>query len=310
MTDSDVPPPPRADRRAAALAAFRDRAREFYDRDPLVEDGFSRILDRDTYWLDAGDVSDLLGPCFEERHRLAYDDEGRRVVVRVRRDDPAVADAVPRHELTARVCRLLAELPDPPRGPSRRGLREAVESIRELARLATPRPPRNGQGRPRGARVRWVADVVSNILDSLDDFPDFRGDVARPNWRATRTTKPKPTAAPKPDPAAIEETARAFVAALAPGRHPVPEVWTAYTDATPPTERLGKHAFNALARDVLGEPRKIRGVRLWTVPEPAVIAEVAERVARLAWEEQRAILLRIVRREPLAAAAVEEARAA
>lgn len=81
-------------------------------------------------------------------------------------------------------------------------------------------------------------------------------------------------------------------------------------DATPEGDRLGKHAFNALARDVLGETRKIRGVRLWTVPEPAVIAEVTERVARLEWEDQRAILLRIVRRERLAAAAVGEARAA
>lgn len=285
---SDQDPPPRAARVAAKLRDLRAAALVYYESNPYVEDGYSRLLGGETCELDANDVSDLLEPLFEDRYRLAYDDEWRRVVIRTRLDDPDTADPVPRHELTAVVCWLLTELPDPPRGASPR-LREAVATARELARLAMPRNPRRGQGPPRGARVRWVGDVVSNVLESLEDLPDFAGEVDWPDWRAMR--KPKPAAAPKPDPAAIESAARAFVAALSPGRHPVPETWAAYVDATPPDARLGKHAFLALARDLLGEPRKIRGVRLWVVPEPAVLAEVTERVARLAWDDQRAYLV-------------------
>ncbi|MEU8152698.1 hypothetical protein AB0B94_03415 [Micromonospora sp. NPDC048986] len=283
---SDLDPPP-IERVAGILRA---RALAFYEADPYIEDGYSRLLGRETCELVANDASSLLEPLFEQRHRLVYDDEWRRVVVRIRRDTPDLADPVPRHELTALVCRLLTELPDPPRGSCPR-LGEAVATARDLARLAMPRNPRNGQGPPRGSRVRWVGNVVSNVLESLDDLPDFRGEVAWPNWRAKRKPTPKPVAAPKPDPAATESAARAFMAALAPGRQPVAATWTAYTDVTPSAERLGKHAFMALARDVLGDPRKIRGERLWVVPEPAVIAEVTERVARLAWEEQRAYLV-------------------
>ncbi len=281
-------PPTVEDRlRAAALV--------LYETDPLVDEGFSRILGRETYEISADHLAALLEPFFVLRHRLAWDDYGRRVVVRVRPGEPHVADPVTRPELTALVCQLLTRLPDPPR-TARLRLREAVKDVRELAREATPRRPRNGQGRPRGARSRLVGDVVSNVLEALDDVPEFRGRVERPGRPAKpRPPAPKPEAAP--DPAHLEATARRFLAELVPGRHPVAETWAAYAEATPAADRLGKHAFGALARDVLGEPRKIRGVRLWTVPEPAVIAEVAERVARLTWEEQRPILLRIVQRQ-------------
>ncbi|GAB3853782.1 hypothetical protein GCM10029963_45640 [Micromonospora andamanensis] len=141
-----------------------------------------------------------------------------------------------------------------------------------------PRAPQSGQGPPRGHRVRWIGDVVADIVELLEDLDDFTGEVAWPNWRAKRTPKP---AAPTPDPAAIEATARAYLATLSPGRHPVAATWAGYQSATPPADRLGKHAFLALARDALGEPRKIRGVRLWAVPEPVVTAEVSVTVTEL-----------------------------
>ncbi|SCE84210.1 hypothetical protein GA0074695_1535 [Micromonospora viridifaciens] len=271
-----------------------------YEKAPYVDCSYSRILGREVHEIDANEISDVLEPLFSKRYRLAWDDYGRQIVVRLRTDVPDVADPVTRPELTGLVCDLLMLLPDPPCSASFL-LREAIKDVRELAREAKPRKPRSGQGPPRGARSRIVGHIVSNIFEALDDLPEFRGRIERPNRPAKPrppAPKPEPKPEPKPDPAVIEAAARRFLTELTPGRHPVPATWAAYAEATPLNARLGKHAFMALARDLLDKPRKVRGVRFWLVPEPApeVIAETAERVARLTWEEQRPILWRVVQR--------------
>ncbi|GII22173.1 hypothetical protein [Planosporangium mesophilum] len=273
--------------RAARLAAL---ARNFYETGPFVDEGYSRLLDRETCQLDAGRVADVITPLFEQRYRIDYDGEGRSIVIRQCENEPHRAEQVPRHEFVALVCELLIALPDPSYH-ARPRLHRAVQDTRALARYAMPRPPREGNGRPRMRRVKFVTDVVDNLICALEDLPDL---PMRLGPRPRRNPAPKPVQAPKPDSAALEATACEFLTALAPVRHPVPDVWTAYKAAIPEAERIGKHRLLALARDTLGEPRKVRGVRFWQVPEPVVLAEVADRVARLAWEEQRAILLRLI----------------
>ncbi|MCO1616773.1 hypothetical protein M8C11_18835 [Micromonospora sp. CPM1] len=277
--------PSSASERLAALALA------YYATDPRVEGGYSRLLGRETYELDRIAVARVLAPLFFGRYYVEEDPTTyAETVVRLRRGDLTTAEPVRAPEVRALICTVLANLPDPPADASRL-LRHAVEDTRALARLGFGKRPR---------LAFWVRDVLDEIVACIDDEP-------RPEtpyvveWR-----KPRKPATPPPDKvdeaarkaaerdAQADASARRFLGALAPGRHEVPAVWTAYAAATPEGDRLGKHAFMALARHLLGEPRKIRGARLWVVPEPAVLAEVTERVARLAWADQRVILARFL----------------
>ncbi|MEU9740929.1 hypothetical protein AB0E12_17285 [Micromonospora chersina] len=237
-------------------------------------------------------MADAIAPLLLGRFYLDPDTYAP-IVVRVDPDDPSVAEPYGEPRLRDLVCRILADLPDPPASASRR-LRQAVVDTRALARFGLGERPK---------RPRWVALVIDDLVEQIEDQPDpatpYRVQWRKPRKVASLAPSKVEAAAAKATAAAelaakVDAGARAFVESLAPGRHPVPDVWRAYADATPTGERLGKHAFNALARELLGEPRKVHGVRLWSVPEPAVLDELADRVAALAWADERPNLLRLV----------------
>lgn len=287
---------------SSAQERLRALAFAFYETFPRVDDGYSRLLGRETHQLHPGDVAGLLAPLFLGRFYLDVDPDSYADTVVYARSD-GTAEPVREARLREIVCVALVNLPDPPADAPCR-LRLAVADTRALARFGYGANPR---------RPRWISAVMDDVVCLIEDQPEPEADYVV-QWRKSRKpATPSPTkvdatarkAAEREAQTVERETiARRFLAELAPGRHEVPDVWQAYAAATPDGQRLGKHAFNALARDfVLGEPRKVRGVRLWIVPEPAVIAEVADRVARLAWADQRAILARFLVQQRYATAA-------
>ncbi|MEU8431290.1 hypothetical protein [Micromonospora sp. NPDC048887] len=262
-------PPPRP--LTAALARhLAPLAARFYARRPYVDEGHSYLLGRQTAALDPSSVAaHIIEPlvllvCF-----FAEDDDlGQRRIVARRVGDKHHADPISRADFEAMICDLLAALPDPPTSSGL--LAQAVADTRSIAAFGC-------SGRPRRKVAKWIARVVDNVLCAMED-EDEPADV-EVIWRASlrsaeANAKRADTLAARraAKVAAAEQAAdhaRAFVAALAPGRHEVPAVWAAYCAATSTAERLGKHAFLALGRELLGDPRKVRGARLWHVPEAA-----------------------------------------
>ncbi|MGW3604296.1 hypothetical protein [Micromonospora sp. NPDC005161] len=297
MTADEPRPPSRA---VADLAEqLVPLAREFYARRPYVDEGYSYLLGgRETAQLDANAVSTyLVEPLILPAFFLAEDDDlGQARIARRRIDEPHYADPISRAEFFALVCDLLAALPDPP--AASRLLAQAVADARAIAAFGC-------SGRPRRKVAKWVGHIVDNVLCAMED--EGEPDDVEVMWPATMraaeaNAKRADTIAARhaAKAAAVEQAdaaAREFVAALSPGRHEVPQVWAGYVAATPAAERLGKHAFFALAREQLGDPRKVRGVRCWTVPAPAAaVDELLDRVAAQVWADRRGQTLDLIAR--------------
>ncbi|MFF4938781.1 hypothetical protein [Micromonospora sp. NPDC000729] len=307
MSDQDVPPPSPADQLSALARAF------YASRPPLAEESFSRLpgfYGARVQPFRAAALGRALAPLFARRHvqraHLVNGMDERRTLARRRREDPSKADYVSSEDFVALVADVVCNMPAPPRSASN-GVVGAARHSRRLAEHGTRSP-----------WVREVARAVAAELPAMADlgvtlYRDGKPEAGR--WSAERRAEYDRTREgrrpPAPEALAIAEAwCTDWRDRVGPGAYKTSAVYTSYVAEVPEDDQVTRPRFHPVAVSVLGEPVRRSAGRFYVFPEPAVIAEVAERVARLAWEDQRAILLRIVRREHLAAAAVEEARAA
>ncbi|MFE9691751.1 hypothetical protein [Micromonospora sp. NPDC005806] len=146
---------------SSAQECLRALVFAFYETFPRVDDGYSRLLGRETHQLHPGDVAGLLAPLFLGRFFLDTDpDSYADTVVRVRLD--GTAEPVREARLREIVSVALANLPDPPADAPRR-LRLAVADTRALARFGYGSNPR---------RPRWISAVVDNVVCLIEDQPE------------------------------------------------------------------------------------------------------------------------------------------
>ncbi|MGR6316498.1 hypothetical protein Q2K19_10565 [Micromonospora soli] len=210
--------------------------------------------------------------------------------------------------------------------------RRLVDELRaELAAL----PEREDAGRPYSDLRIYVrhgdpSQVVGYLLDVVK-----AARVVAPRWRPPAVRKertgPPPTATERQRIAryrrkareveSAEHWLRLWLADATPGRYDArelhaqavdalgefvewyeddPDGWAeeAADDGSPAVPVVpGVKAFYAVADRLLGPRSRTAAGYAYAVPEPAVVAEVADRVARLAWADQRVILARFLARQ-------------